>query len=71
MTEQILGALVIALISGIIGNVIGSKDSVKKTVCDERRSYCNKLLVEKIDNLAGKVEALTKIVNDKHLGIVV
>jgi hypothetical protein len=71
MTEQLLGAIVVALISGIIGNIIGSKDTVKKTICDERRATCNKLLIEKIENVAEKVEALTKIVNDKHLGIVV
>jgi len=71
MSEQILGAIVIALISGIIGNVIGSKDSVKKSICDERRAACNKLLIQKIENLSDKVDALTKIVNDKHLGIVV
>jgi hypothetical protein len=71
MNEQILAAMVIALVSGIIGNVIGVKDTVKKSICDERRSTCNKLLIEKIENLSDKVDALTKIVNDKHLGIVV
>ena len=71
MIEQILGAMVISLISGIIGNVIGAKDSIKKTICDERRSACSRLLIEKIENLDKKVEALIKVVNDKKLGFVI
>jgi hypothetical protein len=69
--ETVFGGLVIALVSGIVGNVIGTSDSVKRNTCDERRTTCNKLLVEKIENLSDKVETLTKIINDKHFGIVV
>ncbi len=69
MTEQVLGAMVISLISGIIGNVIGSKDTIKQTMCDERRIACNKLVIEKIENLTDRVEALTKVVDSKLLGI--
>jgi hypothetical protein len=71
MTEQILGAMVIALTSGIIGNVIGTKDSVKKSMCDERRIACNRLVIEKIENLSEKVETLAKVINDKHFGLII
>ena len=69
MTEQILGAMVISLVSGIIGNVIGSKGTIKQAMCDERRIACNKLVIEKIENLTDRVEALTKVVDSKLLGI--
>ena len=71
MLENVLGGMIIALVSGIIGNTIGTKDAIKKSICDERRSSCNKLLIEKIENLSERVEALTKIINDKHFGIVI
>ena len=71
MMEQILSAIVIALVSGIIGNFIGSKESIKKGICDERRATCNRLLVEKIENLSEKVDSLAKIINDNHFGIVI
>jgi len=70
MITEILGAMVIALVSGIIGNVIGTRNIVGRTLCDERRATCNRLLSEQLDNICDKIEALTKVVNDK-IGIVI
>ena len=68
--ETILSAIIISLISGLIGKFIGSNKNVKKEVCDECRESCQALLLEKIANLTERVEALTKAVNSKLLGIV-
>ncbi len=65
MIETVLGGVVVALVSGILGNVIGDRSSVKKLFCDQLRSSCQALLIEKIDNLSDKVESLTRMVNDK------
>jgi hypothetical protein len=67
--DQILGGIVIALLSGIIGTVIGSKGRVRENLCDERRSSCSELIAEKIDNLAKIVEKLERSVNNKLLGL--
>lgn len=61
----VLGGVVVAVISGGVGKYIGGKDKVTDQRFDEVREACQQLLIEKIDNLAGKVEDLTKIVNDK------
>lgn len=67
--ETILGGLLIALISGIIGNVIGGYKKVKECDCDRRQKDCQRLLIEKIDHLKEKIEELTVVVNGKVLGL--
>ena len=67
--ETILGGLLIALISGIIGNVIGGYKKVKECDCDRRQKDCQRLLIEKIDHLRDEIEKLTKIVDNKILNL--
>jgi UDP-glucose 6-dehydrogenase len=67
--ETILAAIVLALISGIIGRFIGAMGTVQKPFCDQLRSSCQALLIEKIETLGKQVEALTKVVDSKLLGI--
>jgi len=69
MTETILGGILIAVVSGVIGKSLGDNDSIKQPVCTERQHACQSLLIEKIDNVTHKVDILTKIVNNKLLGI--
>ncbi len=68
-TVVVLGGIVVALVSGIIGKGLEAKNSVKKMNCGVYRDSCQRLLTEKIDNLSGKVDALTTMVNSKILGI--
>ena len=65
----VLGGIVIAIISGAVGKTIGTNNNVKKSQCHERQVSCQSLLGQKIENLADKVEILTKAVNSKLLGI--
>ena len=67
--EQGLITLVVALISGIIGNYIGSWNSVKNPICSERRDSCQLLIAEKLASMEKKIDALTKLVDNKLLGI--
>ena len=69
ISETILGGLLITFVSVVIGKVIGTNDNVKRPICDQIRSACQALLIEKIDNLTKKVEDLTEIVNNKILGL--
>lgn len=66
---SVLAAIVIALVSGIVGNSLGARLSVRKESCAQMRSSCQALLIEKIDNLTKKVESLTIVVNGKILGL--
>jgi hypothetical protein len=67
--ETVLGGLVIALVSGIVGNFIGERENVKCHECDGKQKACQALLLEKIGNVAKEVSALTVAVNSKLLGI--
>lgn len=69
MVDTILGGVVIAVISGVLGKSLGANNSVKNSICTERQISCQKLITEKIDNLGEKVDSLTKAVNHKLLGI--
>ena len=68
MIDTILGGVVIAVISGVVGKTIGEKHTIKESVCSQFRDSCQKLLVEKIDNVGEKIDALTSVVNNKLLG---
>jgi hypothetical protein len=69
MVETVLGGVLIAVVSGSIGKAIGEHNSVKKPICDQIRTDCRNLLVEKIENVGEKVEELTKAVNHKLYGL--
>ena len=69
MTTEILIGIIIALISGICGNIIGTRNIVGRYNCTQLRSSCQALLIEKIENIEEKVENLTKAINSKLLGI--
>jgi hypothetical protein len=66
---SVLGAIVIALVSGIVGQCIGIRNSVKKENCNQIRGACQALLIFKIDTLSEKIDSLTVVVNNKLLGI--
>ena len=68
-TTQMIGGLLIAVVSGILGKFIGSSDKVTEKHCSERQEACQKLLIVKIDNIGKKVDSLAKIVNEKILNI--
>jgi len=57
---MILGGLCIALISGSIGTKLADRDSISENHCQERQNSCQKLMLEKIDNLDKKLDSLTK-----------
>lgn len=65
----VLGGMVIAIISGVIGKSIGTNDNVKNKFCNERQRACQNLLVEKIESLHRDIKSLTDIVNGKLLGL--
>lgn len=66
-TETILGSIVIATVSGLIGKYIGSNGKVTEDHCTEKRAACQSLILEKLENLSKDVHNLTNIVNDKVL----
>jgi len=65
----VLGGIVVAGISASAGKYLGSNGKITEERCKEKRQSCQGLLIEKIDNLADKVESLTKIANTKFLGL--
>ena len=67
MTTEILVGIIIALVSGIIGNVIGARNKVQKPLCDQMRTSCQALILEKLDNMSNKLDTLAKIVDAKLL----
>jgi hypothetical protein len=63
----IMGGVLVAIVSGVIGNSIGNRGSVKDSRCVERRQSCSILLVEKIDNLTIQIKDLKHIVEAKMI----
>jgi len=53
----VTGGLCIAMVSGIVGRVLGNSRRVKNCTCEERRKSCQGLLIEKIDNLTKLVKS--------------
>ena len=67
--EQILSGIIIALISGIIGKIIGSYGKVPYSYCKDHQGACQQLLLEKLTNMEKQLRSLTEIVNGKLLGL--
>lgn len=65
----ILGGIVIATISGVVGKSIGDNNNIKNKHCNEKQISCQKLLIEKIENLSEKVDNIHKIVNSKLFSV--
>ena len=61
----ITSGLVVILVAGGFGKYIGESSKVSDTHCNEKRVSCQELLTEKIDNLADRIESLTKAINGK------
>lgn len=61
--EILLSGLAISIVSGVIGSVLTSKGRVEESHCIERRNSCQRLLLEKIDNLSEKFDSFTKAFN--------
>jgi hypothetical protein len=57
------------LLSGFLGKIVGEKGRVKCATCEEYRKSCQEVLKVKLDNLIKEVEQLTRVVNNKLLGI--
>jgi hypothetical protein len=68
-TEITLGGIVTAVISGTIVKLFSNKSKMSENHCIEKQISCQKLLIEKIDNLGKKVDDLSKVVNNKLLGV--
>jgi len=62
--ESVLVGIVIALVSGFIGKALGSRGKITEELCDERRKSCQKLLIEKIDNLSKLIDNLHKLIEN-------
>lgn len=69
MTETILGGILIAVVSGAIGKSLSERKMVNRDTCNQIRGDCRDLLCTKIDNVAGKLDALTEAVNHKLYGL--
>lgn len=65
----VLSGIVIALIGGIAGKRLGEVGKVTETSCLDHRVACNNLISEKLSNIEGKVDSLTKSVNNKLFGL--
>ena len=57
-TVVVLGSIVIAVVSGVIGKCIGGRNMVQDSRCNERREACILLISEKIDALSNEVNEL-------------
>lgn len=62
----LLGGVVITGVGGFLGHYLGARGKVDNEHCNERRTACNTLVVQKLKNLDTKIdtkfEALEKIV---------
>lgn len=65
----VFGGICVAVVSGAVGKYLGGNGKVSDEHCDERQKSCQALIVTKIENVEKKVDALTKAVNNKLLGI--
>ena len=65
----ILGGIVVALISAVLGSYVGSLNNVKCFSCEERREACQALIASQLHTINEKIDNLTKAVNSKLLGI--
>jgi len=61
----ITSGLLLTFVSGAVGKYIGGNNKMSEDHCEEKREACQMLITERIDNLAGKVEDLTKAVKSK------
>ena len=68
MMEFLVG-IIIALVSGIVGKVIGSIGRVEKVSCVQMRESCQTLLVEKMEHISNRLDELAKIIDVKILKI--
>ena len=67
--ETVLGGVVIALLSSLIGGRIGANGKMTSKHCEEKQTACSKLILEKIKNIEQKLDNLTKLINNKIFGI--
>lgn len=51
ITIQVMGGLIIAIVSGILGKSLGGYNKVSKDQCGERRQACSKLIITKLDSI--------------------
>ena len=65
----VLGGICVAVVYGTVGKYIGSNDKVTEEHCGEKQQACQKLIITKIDNIGRKVDDLSKVVNNKLLGL--
>ena len=68
MMEFLVG-IIIALVSGIVGKMIGSIGRVEKVSCVQMRESCQTLLVEKMEHMSNRLDELAKIIDVKILKI--
>lgn len=66
----VLGGIVIAFTSGGIGAYIGGRLKVDSSICEERRSSCQDLLLEKIDVIDAKVDKIIKALSSNNIMII-
>jgi len=65
----ILGALVIGGTSLTIGKIWSGKDKMTEKHCGERQTFCQSLIIQKVDSVAADIKEIKKIINNKLLGL--
>ena len=68
IATTVLGGLTVAMIAGIIGRFVGSNGKISDDHCEEKRTACRALLIEKIDNIDGKVDDLKTLIKGGKVG---
>ena len=65
----VLSGIVVVGVSAAVGKYLGGNGKVTDEHCEEKRTSCQGLLIEKIDTINDKLDALTNVVNAKILGL--
>ena len=75
-TEMILGGVIVASFTGLLGYIVGGKKKITDVVCKERQLSCNSLVRSELTHIKenqkktdGKVDEILKIITNKFLSI--
>jgi len=75
-TEIILGGVIVATFTGLLGYVVGGKKKITDTACKERQQSCSSLVHVELTHIKdnqkkteGKVDEILRIISNKLLSI--
>lgn len=63
LSEQILGAVIIALLSGLVGKILGEHGKVSKLDCEERQSGCMKIVCVELAHIKDELKEIKNSIN--------